>query len=74
MSDMRGYVTPASSINISENAGKIIGAAVVALAIATAGIYSYESGMWKVQPVTHSQVSDSSLPTATAPASPGTPR
>ncbi len=61
MTDLRPvHIAPASN-----NAGKIVAAVVVLLALSIAGIYSYKSGMWNGPP--KQAVSDSQLP------SPGLP-
>jgi hypothetical protein len=65
MSDLRGTNAP-DKMNFGV-AGKIVGAVVIVAAIAGAGVYTYQSGMWtphhKVQPV----VSNYQLPSPTPP-------
>jgi hypothetical protein len=46
MDNLRGINTQVET----GNAGKIIGALVVALAIGAVGAYTYETGMWKSSP------------------------
>ncbi len=53
---MRGYVTPASSIDSDDKTGKIIGAVVIAVAIGAAGAYGYTTGIFNSQPVTANSV------------------
>ena len=46
MSDLRG---PKTHVELG-NAGKIVGAVVIAIAVGVVGVYSYEAGMWKSLP------------------------
>ena len=48
-SDIRGFNTP-PEIETVYPIGRIIGAAVIVLALASAGVYSYETGMWHSTP------------------------
>ena len=63
MSDIRGSNAP-GEITIG-NMGKIVGAVIVIAAFAAAGLYSYKAGTWTQPPP--QKVSDSQLPSPTAP-------
>jgi hypothetical protein len=63
MDDLRGRNAPAK-MSLG-TAGKIVGAAIVAVAICGIGAYSYETGMWKPHP--KQVVADSQLPSPTSP-------
>ncbi|HTQ13751.1 MAG TPA: hypothetical protein VMH86_07740 [Rhizomicrobium sp.] len=47
MSDMRSYVTPAERIDTHEGTGRIVGAAIVVLAVLAIGTYGYDAGWFK---------------------------
>ena len=53
----------------SDIKGKVVAAAVVALAIATGGIYTYSKGWWRAPP--QPAVTASELPQITPPMVPG---
>ena len=63
-SDIRGFNTP-PEIETKDNTVRIIGAAVIILALASAGAYSYEKGMWHSTP--KQAVSASELPSPLPP-------
>jgi hypothetical protein len=63
-SDIRGFNTP-SEIETKDNTARIVGAAVIVLALASAGAYSFEKGMWRSAP--KQAVSTSELPSPTPP-------
>ncbi len=63
-SDIRGFNTP-PEIETVYPTGRIIGVAVIVLALASAGVYSYETGMWHSTP--KSAVSAGELPSPTPP-------
>ena len=56
MSDLRAFHMP-DEIQPGP-AGKIIGALVIIIALAVAGIYSYKTGMWNIPPLPLVPVSD----------------
>ena len=64
-SDIRGFNTP-PHIETKDSNARIVGAAVIILALASAGAYSYESGMWHSAP--KQAVTASELPSPTPPA------